>query len=194
MADEKEERGEIERLMNLDQPVIYIRHVFYIRFDELVHEHPIYINIVRDPVDMFVSMYYYRRFGHNGEKALPGKWSTNMPDDERNMTIGECIEQNAKECAQPERYLIPFFCGSTKACRSQPPSNEALEMAKRRLRDEYAFVGLTEDFPNTMRALEKLVPSFFDGAAKVYQAQGAQLHEKSKTHDRKGKTALSSRF
>lgn len=185
MADEIEEKEVIDKIMKLDMPLIYIRHIYYLRFYELTKTNPIYINIIRDPVDMFVSNYYYRRFGWNGEKALPGKWSTNMTDVVRNMTIGECIAGGHKECTQPWSYIIPFFCGSSHVCLSR--NTEALNIAKQRVRDKYTLVGLTEDYSNTIRAFEKLVPSFFAGASKIYKDKGAALHEKSKTSSRKGK-------
>ena len=185
MPSEKDELSKIKEIRNLETPAIYIRHICHLRFNELLHQHPVYINVIRDPVETFVSNYYYRRFGFNGEKASSGnKWSTQMSTSERNQTIGECIEWQQDECTKPWSNLIPFLCGSSKICLSR--SAEALEIAKRRVEYDYTLVGLTEDFLNTVRALEKLVPSFFDGASEIYIGQSTQLHEHSKTSNRQG--------
>ena len=42
---------------------------------------------------------------------------------------------------------------------------DALEQAKKNVENHYLFVGLTEDFENTLKMLEVLVPQQFKGAA-----------------------------
>ena len=44
-----------------------------------------------------------------------------------------------------------------------------------------------EDFPNTMKALETLIPNFFMGAEVLYDKANQALHDNSKTANRKGK-------
>ena len=51
MASEKEEVTKIKEIRKLETPVIYIRHVYHLRVNELIHQHPVYINVIRDPVD-----------------------------------------------------------------------------------------------------------------------------------------------
>ena len=43
-----------------------------------------------------------------------------------------------------------------------------------------------EDFPQTMKAFETLVPRFFMGAEVLYNRASQALHENSKTASRKG--------
>ena len=43
-----------------------------------------------------------------------------------------------------------------------------------------------EDFPQTMKAFETLVPRFFMGAGVLYNRASQALHENSKTASRKG--------
>ena len=80
--------------------------------------------------------------------------------------------------------MIPFFCGSSKICLKR--GDEALTIAKQNVRDNYLIVGIMEDFPNTMKALETLAPNFFMGAEVLYDRASQALHENSKTAHRKG--------
>ena len=50
VASEKEEREVIQNITNLPTPLIYIRHIYYLRFEKLARVSPLYINIIRDPV------------------------------------------------------------------------------------------------------------------------------------------------
>ena len=90
------------------------------------------------------------------------------------------------ECARPYSNLIPFFCGSSKVCQKR--GDDALRIAKENVREKYAIVGIMEDFPQTMKAFETLVPRFFMGAGVLYNRASQALHENSKTASRKGKS------
>ena len=88
------------------------------------------------------------------------------------------------ECARPYSNLIPFFCGSSKICQKR--GDDALRIAKENVREKYTIVGIMEDFPQTMKAFETLVPRFFMGAGVLYDRASQALHENSKTASRKG--------
>ena len=64
------------------------------RFDAFGFQNPTYINIARDPVDMFISNYYYLRFGFssatNGKHAAD--WKHEMSDERRNMKLDDCVK------------------------------------------------------------------------------------------------------
>lgn len=97
--------------------------------------------------------------------------------------IDICFLEN-HECARPYSNLIPFFCGSSKICQKR--GDDALRIAKDNVREKYAIVGIMEDFPQTMKAFETLVPRFFMGAEVLYNRASQALHENSKTASRKG--------
>jgi dermatan/chondrotin sulfate uronyl 2-O-sulfotransferase UST len=183
--DDKQEMELIHNITKIKRPLLYIRHVYFIRFNAFGYRNPIYINIARDPVDLFISNYYYLRFGFqnvkNGTNAQ--NWKRDMPDERRNMTIDECTTSENHECARPYSNLIPFFCGSSKVCQKR--GDDALKIAKENVREKYAIVGIMEDFPQTMKAFETLAPRFFMGAEVLYNRASQALHENSKTASRK---------
>merc|ERR1711953_347681 len=124
----------IQNITRLKRPLLYIRHIYFIRFNAFGYRNPIYINIARDPVDLFISNYYYLRFGFSSAKngTNAANWKREMPDEKRNMTIDDCTKSENQECARPYSNLIPFFCGSSKICLKR--GDEALTIAKQNVR------------------------------------------------------------
>ena len=55
---------------------------------------PIYINMVRDPVELFISNFYYKRRGFKSKKN--SSWRIDMPETERNKTIEQCIHNKGR--------------------------------------------------------------------------------------------------
>ena len=49
-----------------------------------------------------------------------------------------------------------------------------------------ALVGITEDLPTTVKALEIIVPDFFEGASEIFRTLEGSFHEKSKTANKMG--------
>ena len=66
-----------------------------------------------------------------------------------------------------------------------PSPEKALEIAKRNVFERYAIVGIMEDFPSTMKAIETVAPRFFLGSSVLYAKANEALHERSKTAHRK---------
>ena len=178
LKSEYEELDLIKSISHAKLPLLFIRHIYYIRFYQFGYN-PVYFNIVRNPVDRFISRYYYIRYGFT--KAKIGH---NMDENHRNMTLTECVKTEDKECAKPEMIMIPYFCGSSELCLKS--GKEALEIAKENILQKYIFVGLTEDYQNTVKALEYLIPKFFSGAGKVYRKINDRLHEKTKSSKHQG--------
>lgn len=56
-----ERRETAEFVAGLDDGTVYIRHINWLDFDEFDLPKPIYINMVRDPVERVISWFYYVR-------------------------------------------------------------------------------------------------------------------------------------
>ena len=162
MLDKPEQMELVEQLENLPEPWCYNRHMHFVNFSEFHHNMPVYINLVRDPVDRFVSRYYHVRYVN----------PRNMTAQRHNWTINDCIEKASPECNNfSMKYdtfmLIPFFCGYESFCTY--PNERALSRAKQIAVKYYVTVGITEKFRNFLELLEYLLPQFFEGIVDFYE-------------------------
>ncbi|XP_077994566.1 uronyl 2-sulfotransferase-like [Glandiceps talaboti] len=147
----------------LQPPYIYNRHVDYVDFSRFGSEQPMGINLIRDPLDRTVSFYYYSRFGDGLTQRMP----SNVRDV--NLTFDECVVKEYEECSTNNTFrIIPYFCGQEEICRV--PSRGALETAMRHVINDYVFIGILEDFNNTLLVLENVIPQFFGGAMDAYKS------------------------
>lgn len=72
------------------QPLLFHGHFAYFNFEQYgsLFE-PVYINMIRDPLDRFVSYYYFRRFGDDYNPHLMHKFM--FDSFKRYETFDECI-------------------------------------------------------------------------------------------------------
>uniref|UniRef100_A0A1A8QAP3 Uronyl-2-sulfotransferase n=1 Tax=Nothobranchius pienaari TaxID=704102 RepID=A0A1A8QAP3_9TELE len=159
----------MKNISKIPQPFLYTRHVHFLNFTRFRIEEPVYINIIRDPINRFLSNYFFRRFGDwRGEQnhliRTPG-----MKDDERYLDINVCILENYPECSNPRVfYIIPYFCGQHPQCRE--PGVWALERAKQNVLDNYLLVGVLEELEDVLLMLERLLPHYFSGVLDIYKS------------------------
>ncbi|KAK0132021.1 Uronyl 2-sulfotransferase [Merluccius polli] len=159
----------IKNISIMPEPFLYTRHVHFLNFTRFRVEQPVYINIIRDPINRFLSNYFFRRFGDwRGEQnhliRTPG-----MKDDERYLDINVCILENYPECSNPRTfYIIPYFCGQHPQCRE--PGVWALERAKQNVLENYLLVGILEELEDVLLLLERLLPHYFTGVLNIYKS------------------------
>ncbi|XP_074472279.1 uronyl 2-sulfotransferase a isoform X1 [Sebastes fasciatus] len=159
----------MKNISTIPQPFLYTRHVHFLNFTRFRIEQPVYINIIRDPINRFLSNYFFRRFGDwRGEQnhliRTPG-----MKDDERYLDINVCILENYPECSNPRVfYIIPYFCGQHPQCRE--PGVWALERAKQNVVENYLLVGILEELEDVLLLLERLLPHYFTGVLSIYKS------------------------
>ncbi|XP_018497330.1 uronyl 2-sulfotransferase [Galendromus occidentalis] len=151
-----------------EAPVTFDRHVHFVNFNSLGFDSPIFINMVRDPVERIISDYYYRRSvarKHIDSYAVtPSKFWLEK-------SLEECIRRSDDECQYMTGYLqvghmVPYFCGHHQKC--MVVNDEwALEQAKKNIERYYDVVGLVEMLAETIAVLEKRLPQFFSGASEI---------------------------
>ncbi|XP_037069321.1 heparan sulfate 2-O-sulfotransferase pipe-like isoform X3 [Pollicipes pollicipes] len=160
--------------MAAEKPLIYDRHVSYIDFTRFNRSQPIYVNLIRDPVERFISLFYFlrmpRRRRGRGHTADLG-WL------HKNLTA--CVRGNDPECSISSQYRHPgpfgdeffqpmtsFFCGHEPLCR-EFNDRKALQKALQNLETNYAVVGILESFSQSLHVFEKYVPYFFQNIVKI---------------------------
>ncbi|CAH2039505.1 unnamed protein product, partial [Iphiclides podalirius] len=159
-------------------PASYIKHVCYTNFTRFGYPSPIYVNVVRDPVERVISWYYYVRapwYYVERKRAFP---DLPLPDPAwLKKDFETCVLSGDRECRYVEgethegigdhRRQTLFFCGHEPQC-TPFNSNEALQRAKRVVEEQYAVVGVLEDMNATLLAFERYIPRFFQGALRLY--------------------------
>ncbi|KHJ89690.1 heparan sulfate 2-O-sulfotransferase [Oesophagostomum dentatum] len=140
------------------RPAFYHGHVAFIDFTRFGYPNPVYINIVREPLQRLLSHYYFLRFGDNYRVGLKRSRAGN------NETFDECVLRGGRDCDMKQMWLqIPYFCGHHHFC-TVVGNKLALEQAKKNLIEKYLLVGVCEEMRNFIAVLERLLPRFFKGA------------------------------
>lgn len=178
---------------------VYIRHVHFVDFTKATSNsststnllQPVYINIIRDPVEHWISNYYYLRNGFQNSKKdskVSKKWdhSNIISEAERNLDIQSCIDFKISSCINIYSDIIAFFCGNYSWCRKRDA--RALEMAKYNVRKNYVAVGLLEELDDTFKYFELSLPEYFNGLEWQYKKSKAKLVTKSKTKHKKSES------
>ncbi|CAN9500815.1 unnamed protein product [Ophioblennius macclurei] len=145
-------------------PGFYHGHLAYLDFSKYgVKDKPLYINVVRDPIERLVSYYYFLR---SGDDYRPNVQRWRQGDKQ---TFDECVSLGGSDC-QPEKLWmqIPFFCGHVSECWNVG-SRWALEQAKYNLMNHYLLVGVTEELEDFIMVLEAALPRFFKGATELFR-------------------------
>jgi len=178
---------------------ILLKHQYWLNFTEHGMEQPTYINVVRDPVTRFASMYYFNRYGFKSmgsadrQGVVRHSWKGTEEDIKR--TLDMCIEQQGEECTEPLQVLVRYFCGTAQECNMKSAKMgkfgalnnwdkvaKAAELAKKKIITQYYSIGLMEKFDETLSLFEKMLPGFFTGAPAAYRSQFVQnQRESSKT-------------
>jgi len=131
---------------------------------------PVWINVIRKPVDRLVSFYYFLRYGDN---FRVNKIRSRMGDK---VTFDECVElKHSPDCDVHKLWLqVPWFCGHARRCWNPPGNDWALNEAKRNLAEKYLVVGVTEDLESFVEVVEWLLPKFFRGASDLFTKEGVK--------------------
>jgi len=178
-------------------PYFLLNHHYFFDFSKFNWQQPTYINVIRDPLEWFTSRFYFARFGWN---RSPGCRSDlcKMTEEEQNMTIDECVAKRHPQCTDSTWLYLPFICGSSPECLNRSTTEQriaSLEISKQHVLQDYYFVGILEQFEETLMLLEHLLPSYFKGAVAIWKKKNIQEVQKStKTKNRREMNEESRKF
>nr|SVE70499.1 EOG090X088H [Daphnia similis]SVE71123.1 EOG090X088H [Daphnia similis]SVE71754.1 EOG090X088H [Daphnia similis]SVE72382.1 EOG090X088H [Daphnia similis] len=154
---------------DLKQPSFYHGHIAYLDFSKFGSSSPLFINLIRQPLDRMVSYYYFLRYGDDFRPHLIRRKQGNK------TSFDDCVKEGQAECDPNNLWLqVPFFCGHHADCWT-PGSTWAFEQAKNNLVKNYLVVGVTEQMEEFVAVLEATIPNLFKGALKLYR-KGSKSH------------------
>ncbi|KAH8360367.1 hypothetical protein KR200_002905, partial [Drosophila serrata] len=177
--DKPTRRESAEYIADLEDGTMYIEHINWLNFDEFDLPKPIYINLVRDPVERVISWYFYARGAYKNAIEYKKKPDQKLrPESWYKKNFNDCVRSGDPECQYvPHTVKDPvgnfkrqslFYCGHHDDCI---PFNSptAVQMAKEHVERDYAVVGSWEDTNVTLTVLENYIPRFFRGAKLMYE-------------------------
>lgn len=164
-------------------PTVYFHHTGFVDFRKLNSPMPIYINLVRDPIERVNSFFYFRRSPSQLEFMKKEHPSLREPSKEWTLqNFKSCVIDQSPECVYIEgmrrhdmAQLTEFFCGQQLYC-SGFNTDVALRKAKNNVEKHYAVVGVLEDFNKTFSVLEHYLPKIFKGSLAMYQKMNNHMH------------------
>ncbi|XP_037933842.1 heparan sulfate 2-O-sulfotransferase pipe isoform X2 [Teleopsis dalmanni] len=182
----------VKYINDLGNGSVYIHHVNWINFHEFQYPKPIFINLVRDPVERVISWYFYIRnsyrnaieFRKHPEREIkPASWYK--------KDFNKCVRSGDPECQYVpftineysgnfKRQSI-FCCGHNKDCLPFD-SPYAVQLAKYHVETEYAVVGTWEETNITLTVLENYIPRFFNNATEVFYSNYVQITNRNRNH------------
>jgi len=156
-------------------PSVYVKHVCFVDFQKFNISMPIYVNMVRDPIERVISWYYYVRapwYFVERKRAFPDLPLPNPNWLRKDYEL--CVKRGDNECRYLEGgerddfgQLTEFFCGQEDDCTGFN-TEIAMRRAMHNVEQHYAVVGVLEDLNKTLTVLEHYVPRFFKGALNTY--------------------------
>jgi len=189
-----------ERISALPDGDVYINHA---GFDATAPADVAFMNLVREPIDRAVSLFYY---GVDPD-TRPADRAAECLQNRRDAGACGCAGQEADYCVYSQlgnncyggcdegkpgtqKYCMPFDdldvgCETAHRTYSQtmffcPPTKERVDCdahtAARNARERYVFVGMVEEFELSVLALELLLPRWFAGAKHILDALPESAH------------------
>lgn len=186
MLDYEQQIALTTMVNHFSSPTVYFQHTGFVDFKGFNSPMPIYINMVRDPIERVISAYYYKRSAPVVVRKKTLHPNSKLPSQQFLLQrFEDCVNKHNPECVFIEGFrrfdmnqLTEFFCGQESYC-SGFNTDEALRKAKDNVEKHYAVVGVLEDFNKTLQVFEHYIPKIFMGSFNVYwnQLHGENKHK-----------------
>lgn len=148
-------------------PFIAVKHETILNFTKFGKEQPTTFNIVRDPIDRFVSNYYFCRYG---SISMPNYRCRPYPEDKRLMLVDDFFTTgHGKVGMFADTHYVTWLCGYNPLCKlsiSKDDKNKpaVYSYTKNLIMNDYLVIGILEEFKKTLNLFEIMMPEIFTGA------------------------------
>lgn len=183
------QRDLVYKISELEENSVFIGHINFLNFSSFGKGTPIYMNLVRDPIDRLISAHYYNRRADVLEKLKESRpWLGDTDQRWVSIDFNECVRSKFPDCrfeygsTFPDRYWsrqMLFFCGTEKICATFN-TKAALQRAKYNVEQHYAVVGSWEDTNMTLAILEHHIPRFFRNAKQVFYDNFSRIRNRNR--------------
>ncbi|XP_040580410.1 uncharacterized protein [Lepeophtheirus salmonis] len=164
------------------KPTVFVRHYNFVDFTKYGYSWtPIYINMVRDPIERVISWFYYQRASWNIVERIQTFPQEPLPDSKYlRKDFPSCVlDPNDDECNFIEgtsnvdypdhRSQMMAFCGHELYC-ADFNSKAVLQKAKENVERFYPVVGVIEALNESLTVFENQFPNLFPGAVELYHS------------------------
>ncbi|KAH8286319.1 hypothetical protein KR054_006763, partial [Drosophila jambulina] len=189
---EEDEQDLVEQLSKIVAPAVYVEHSNWVNFTKHESPRPIYINMVRHPIQKVISAYYYQRHPlifaqslmRNPNKRIESKqfFDTTFNECVRKRMAPFCVFDSHNPYNGDWRRFSLHLCGNSEIC-THFNSEVTMQITKMNVEREYAVVGSWEDTNVTLAVLEAYIPKFFANARKVYYNDSERFNINTVSHD-----------
>lgn len=160
---------------------VYVNHCQYIEDKAL--DGYVWINMVREPIEREVSLYYYyvspmRRNNalveiHNRERTKENPCGCNL------IEFDDCYRYYIENpiCSDHLKMKVPQTWYFTNVNPDNGTSvTFSADSLYRRVRDDYTFVGIIEEWELSVKIFERLLPRFFAGGTNYVKEHTRDPH------------------
>lgn len=171
--------GTSHRLQDIRQKssqnnILVMQHQNFINFTEYkIFPQPTFINVVRNPIDKFVSNYYFCRFG-SANIPKRGTRCEKMTAREIDMPVQTYV-QTVDELSVGDIDYVKWLCGAGLNCMwdNDFEKRKVYEYTKTLIMEHYFIVGVLEKFDMTLDLFDVLLPEYFKGAKNIYHTSSS---------------------
>lgn len=130
----------------------------------------VYISLIRDPLERFLSAYYFEKSGDSiqgPDSGLKGKYGRDY--------FSRCQKSHRNDTCFGHwlgKTIHPRFCGISTHCSQM--ARKTIERAKKIASSTFSIVGVLEEFEKFLKLLEAKYPAHFAGIVELYQSSETQ--------------------
>ncbi|CAH1778955.1 unnamed protein product [Owenia fusiformis] len=139
---------------NTVKKLAFVRHLGYFNFTKRGFRQPLLIDMLRDPVERAISLFYFVRQPSEATRR-------HLSRSVINETLSQCLAREGEK----QRCVIPTYVAwfNHFTPRIDPKDVKFINRAKHIIEKEYVCVGILEQLNESLTVFSKLIPQYFGG-------------------------------